>query len=225
LLPAPIHPTLVDVRGALVLALIAGCSFRLPSEPGADPPSTDGSPAADVPAGDPPPFALTGPRWLLPCTGATGDPALCDCPGSASSQTLQVGGAPGEHWHVTARIRGVMEVMTYAGGAIDGTWYAGGAPSDNRWNLYRLTISSPAQVYFLNPGGALVSYSEAFDYMQTFDVDAGATVTFDLDGQDSLQWRGNDQNGVAITMTGVTEPVQPYDGQFARIDVITAVAF
>jgi len=138
---------------------------------------------------------------------------------------VKVGGTPGEHWHVTARIRGVMEVMTYAGGAIDGTWYAGGAPSDNNWNLYRLTISSPAQVYFLNPGGTLVHYSEAFDYTQTFDVDAGATVTFDLDGQDSFQWRGIDQNGVAITMTGVTEPAQPFDGQFARIDVTAAVAF
>jgi hypothetical protein len=216
----------MEVRGFVVAAIVGGCGFRLPPGTGSDP-ATDG-PAATTDAPPPdntPPFALTGARWLLPCTGGTGDPALCDCTGSALSQNLQIGGTPGEHWHVTARIRGVMEVMTYRNGAVDGTWYAGGAPNDNNWNVYRLTISAPSQVYFLNPGTALVHYSEAFDYTQTFDVDAGATVTFVLDGQDSFQWRGIDQNGAVISIAGVTDPPQPFDGQYARIDVTAAVAF
>ena len=185
----------------------------------------DDMPAADAPEADTPPFALSGPHWVMPCTAATGDPALCACPAITLSQMAQVGGTPGERWHVTARIRGVMEAMTYTGGEVDGTWYAGGVPGNANWNFYRLTISSPAQVYFLNPGSALVHYSEVYDYMQTFDVDAGALVTFDVDGQDSREWRGIDATGAVITMTGVTDPAQPFDGQFARIDVIATVTF
>ena len=208
----------------VVLSLIAGCSFRLPPEAqitGDAPPPADAAP----PGSDAPPFALTGARWVLPCTGATGDPSLCDCSGSPQSQMVQIGGAPLEHWHVTARIRGVMERMTYAGGMDDGAWYKGGNPADTHWNFYRLAISKPPQVYFLNPGTALVHYSDAFDFTQTFDVDAGATVTFAVDGQDSFQWRGIDQNGAVLSIAGVIDPPQPFDGQYARIDVTAALAF
>jgi len=218
------------MRGFVALAILGGgCGFHLPAA-GSDP-ATDAAPTADTPtvdmppAGDAPPFAITGARWELPCTGGTGDPDLCDCTGSALSQNLQIGGAPLERWHVTVRIRGVMEKMTYQGGAIAGTWYSGGAPSDTNWNFYRLAITKPPQVYFLNPGTQLVQHSDAFDYTETFDIDAGATVTFAVDGQDSFQWRGVDQNGVVISIAGVTDPPQPFDGQYARIDVMTAVAF
>src|ERR1044071_6951900 len=95
---ARIHFETGGMRGCLILALLSGCGFRLPSAGTGSDPATDAPPGADMPVVDmpppaaAPPFAMTGARWLMPCTGATSNPALCDCSGSPISSTLQIGG-------------------------------------------------------------------------------------------------------------------------------------
>jgi hypothetical protein len=61
------------------------------------------------------------------------------------------------------------------------------------------------------------------DYMASFLVDGGATAAFFSSGQDTLQWGNYDSSGNPITFAGVTTNPDPYDGQFAQLDVISAV--
>jgi hypothetical protein len=174
----------------------------------------------------PAPFAMTGANWLLPCiVNGTPNARACSCANGVAQQRT-IAGMPGEHWHVTVHIRGVMEQMTYTGGTPDGTtgWYVGGTYGGGN-NYYGITVSSPAATYFINHGPAAQSNSWIFDYQETFDVDAGATLTFNSSGQDGIQWEGVDVNDQPLSISSVTDPVQPYNGQWARIDVVGAVPF
>jgi hypothetical protein len=201
-----------------------GCGFH---HGAASPPSIDAPAdvAIDVPPdAPPPPFAMAGQRWLLPCLNNDGN-YNCNCADGPQTQTVTIAGT--QRWMVTVRVRGVMEAITYNGGTAgaDG-WYAGGAPGDANDNVYELDVSAPAQHYYLNRGTPTAQQSFVYDEMATFEVDGGATVTFIADGQDQLQW-GNYGPGPAHTpwtIAGVTTTPDPYDGQFAQLDVISAAA-
>jgi hypothetical protein len=180
-----------------------------------------------TPPPPPAPFMLTGANFLLPCiTNGTPNSRACSCSSTVVTQVKTVGGMAGEHWHVTVHIRGVMEQMTYSGGTADGStgWYVGGTYGGGN-NYYGFTVSSPPATYFINNGPAAQSNSWIFDYEATFDVDAGATLTFMSSGQDAIMWEGVDVNDLPLSIAGVTDPPQPYNGQWARIDVTNAVAF
>ena len=128
-----------------------------------------------------------------------------------------------ERWLVTVHIRGAMEAMGYGGGMqVPTAWYAGGQPSDLGNNYYKLTISSPPQTFWLNPGVPTGQRSFRYDYTATLLVDGGAIATFSTSGQDGLQWANYDGTG-PITFAGVTTTPNPYDGQFAQLDVMTAI--
>jgi hypothetical protein len=211
-----------------IAVLIAGCGFHGPLAPDATAPGdalADGSAlveGVEIPA----PFALTGARWLLPCTPGTDhmpNNTACHCADGSQDVHVTVGGAG--QWHVMARIRGVMEWMGYTGGSASGNWYVGGQPGDGADNYYELAIDMPAQHYYINVGNSNVGHSWSYDEMVTFDVAAGATLTFSANGQDRIQWMGVDGAGQPISITGITDPPQPYDGQFARLDVLAAEPF
>jgi hypothetical protein len=219
-----------------VLVLVTGCSYQ----PGRSQPNDtsdgpgigqDANVGEDSNSSDATtsgaPFLLSGADWLLPCSmNGNPNPTACRC--TSDSRTRVVGGQAGERWHVTVRIRGVMEKMGYLGGTAAGGssgWYVGGTPGDNGNNFYKLTTSSPLAHYFINAGVPNQNHSWPFDYEATFDLDAGATVTFDSNGQDTIQWEGVDQNDQPISIAGITDPAQPYNGQFAQLDVLGAVAF
>ena len=215
------------------LLLVAGCRQLLGFDEatvGSDGSvSIDAEPdaAADGPAGKAAPFALTGEHWLSPCVvNNTPNANACTCADSATLVTRIVGGGPGERWHVTIRIRGVMEYMGYTGGtAGPGNWYVGGMPGDSAQNYFKLTISSPDSHFYLNSGSTTQHNSWLHDYEATFDLDAAASVIFESNGQDSAEWEGVDPDDVPLSVAGITDPPQPYNGQFAQLDVIAADPF
>ncbi|HUS29080.1 MAG TPA: hypothetical protein VMZ53_11235 [Kofleriaceae bacterium] len=214
--PAGLTPGLYDVTVALgddTATLAMGYEVLTSEEPPPPPPA--------------PPFMLTGANWLLPCvTNGMPYQTACTCSGGIVTQAKSVGGMAGERWHVTVRIRGVMEQMTYSGGTPTGStgWYTGGTYGGGN-NYYGFTVSAPASTYFLNNGPAAQTNSWPFDYQVTFDVYAGADVTFYAAGQDGVMWEGVTAGDQPISVAGVTDPAQPYNGQWARMDVIDAVAF
>jgi hypothetical protein len=187
----------------------------------------DASPKdASTPDAPDPAFALSGPRWLMPCTGSataagsgSGAPALCPCANSFGH--LTIGGTSAASWTVEARIRGLVELATYTGGSPEpGNAYLGGSADNTEVNIYALSIASPAQVIQLNnqTGSDASSGVVAVDYTVELSLAGGTAVTFVSNGQDGEQLA----NTGDVSVPGVTDPTQPYDGQFLRIDVISA---
>lgn len=170
---------------------------------------------------------LDGAQWRLPCTpGTNGDPNMsaCRCASGVDTHEVQIGGDSGQRWRVEVRIRGVMERMMYTQGSGSGPWYVGGAPGDGGNNYYKLSISSPPAHYFINHGSTAQNYSTVHDFTASFEVEGGAVVTFEASGQDGVQWEGVDMNDMPIKLQGITDPPQPYNGQFAVLSVVSVTA-
>ncbi len=191
-------------RIAVVVAVISiSCGKFAFQATAADAPSAAKSPeAATKPAAGKPGAELDGVRWEFPCKGdmpdnpkegancdsaiATGDPKTTD------NFTIQknFGGQKGKRYKVTLRFRGVVEPMKYKGGAKDGEYfYIGGEPDDPPYNIYQLTVSSPAAHYFLNRQDKTGHKIFTIDYTQTIEIDGGADLTI----------YGNGQNGKMIS--------------------------
>jgi hypothetical protein len=206
----------------VVAVVVAGCQFRHgqaePDVQTARDATVDVAPDAS-PA---PPFAMAGQRWLLPCLNNLGN-YNCNCAATPVQQTVTIAGT--QRWQVTIRIRGVMEAIGYSGGtAGSGGWYVGGIPGDGADNTYELTVSTPSQHFYLNLGAPTGQQSFVYDFTAMFEVDGGATITFIADGQDGLQWGNYGPSHTPWTIPGVTTTPSPYDGQFAQLDVLDAIA-
>ncbi len=144
-----------------------------------------------------------------------------------------MGGAPGASYDVTLRFRGVVERKTYTGGTNDGAqWQVGGSPTPSGvppldpTNVYKLTISSPAQTFYINRGTSGTACL-AIDFTKTIQIDQGATVTLEANsGGDSFELT-HDSTAAApyatISVAGVTSPAQPYVGQWVNMDVTLVV--
>lgn len=221
----------------VAVASTAACSFTGGGVPLDGTASADESPPSDVPVlpGDagldappdatpPSPWAMTGLRWVLPCiNNGTPNPNACTCAANVVLSTLLLDG-DATMWRVRLRIRGVMEHMQYQNGVQGpGNWYVGGNATGGD-NYYKLTVSSPPSQYFINSGDTNQNHSWIHDYEAELDVAGNAGFTFESSGQDSIQWEGVDPSDVPISLPGVTDPVQPYNGQWARIDVLSVVA-
>ena len=166
------------------------------------------------------PFAMTGQLWHLQCLDTLSN-YNCHCATGPQDETVTITGAG--RWMVTVRIRGVMEAIGYSGGSAGaGGWYVGGAPGDTADNYYKLDVSSPSSHYYLNRGTPTSQQSFLYDYMASFEVDGGATITYEANGQDGLQWGNYGPTHMPWTIPGVTTTPDPYDGQFAQLDVISA---
>lgn len=204
----------------------AGCTalFDLDRPVGrADAALADADPDAMPDAPEDSVFALSGARWLLPCVAPLGTPpGACTCPTAQSSGPIAVGAPSTVTWSVTIHIRGAMEAHAFTGGVSGpGGFYTGGMPMNSNENVFRMNVSKPSQTYYLNNGVITSTRTFAHDYTAVILIAAGATVTFVADGQDGRQWQNNDGTGMPNTIAGITEPAQPYDGQFARIDVLS----
>lgn len=200
-----------------IAALCAGCGSVTKTEADAASPPADATVSPDA-AGSPA-AALSGQRWLSPCTAA-GESNLCSA-GNAQ-QTVTIGGASTDTFQVTVRIRGVAEVAPFNNGITTGSsgWYVGGVVGDTYHNTFKLTVSSPAAIYYANYAETSGLFVVGLDYNARFAIDGGATATFEVDAQDASQRQNVDGNGVAITLPGVTTTPSPYDGQFLQLDVI-----
>jgi hypothetical protein len=128
------------------------------------------------------------------------------------------GGEKGKHYKVTLRFRGVVEPMMYKGGKMDGDYfYVGGEPNNATYNIYKISVSSPEQHYFLNRQDAVGHRIFTIDYTKTIEIDGGAKVTFFGDGQNGRLISNFDK----LTVKDVSPEIkQPFNGQFVQMDVV-----
>src|SRR3954454_20795793 len=156
-------------------SLIAPCEAAEAAKPGA---SIDGF-RFEFPCKDPwrenPKEGADGPSGLV-----TGDPKTTD----NFTVKKEFGGEKGRRYQVTLRFRGVVEPMMYKDGKQVGEYfYIGGEKNNATYNVYQISISSPASHYFLNRQDKVGHQIFTIDYTQTIEIDGGATVTFHGDGQ------------------------------------------
>jgi hypothetical protein len=156
---------------------------------------------------------LSGLQWLLPWTGPytpfPHDATIDNCPASATV-TATMGGAAGASYDVTLHFRGKVEYKAYTGGTNDGAnWQVGGTTANGLgYNIYKLTISSPSQTFYLNRGTEGQTL-HAIDYSKTIQIDAGATVTLFADAIDNGEVTDGNFATPSLSVSGVTDPAQP----------------
>lgn len=147
---------------------------------------------------------------------ATADPATND----QFTDVKKFGGDPAKRYKVTLRVRGVVEPMMYKDGVQVGErFYVGGAPNNATYNIYQLTVSSPASHFFFNRDDKVGHRIFTIDYTTDIEIDGGATLTL----------HGNGQNGRMITnfsklvVPDVPPAPAPFNGQFIQLNVENVV--
>ena len=126
----------------------------------------------------------------------------------------------GKRYKVTLRFRGVVEPMMYKNGKKDGDYfYIGGEPNNATYNIYKITISSPASHYFLNRQDKVGHRIFTIDYTKTIEIDGGATVTFFGDGQNGRLI----SNFAKLVVPDVPPAPKPFNGQFVQVNVVDVV--
>lgn len=156
---------------------------------------------------------LEGIGWRLPRTGDTMDGSWTT-DATATASTV-IGGVPTVLYDVTIRFYGIIEFTRYVGGSGSGAFYTGGVndfADVGPWNVYRMVVSSPSQTYYTNAGGP--GLPAIVDYQVTIPMTAGATVTLDAFSIDDKE------ASHTLSFPGVTDPAQPYLGQFLKMQVI-----
>jgi hypothetical protein len=129
-------------------------------------------------------------------------------------------GEKGKRYKVALRFRGVVEPMMYKNGKMDGEhFYIGGEPNNSTYNIYKITISSPASHYFLNRQDKVGHNIFTIDYTKTIDIDGDATVTFLGDGQNGRLI----SNFLKLVVPDVAPAPKAFNGQFVQVDVVSAV--
>lgn len=137
----------------------------------------------------------------------------------SDQSTLQ--GEEGVVYDVMIQVRGVVEMSSYNGGALDGPVYVGGYV-DSYWSPFWVEVSEPAQTYWLNPDGDGDLFTYGVDYTYTLPVAHGATVElFGDSGNDSCGLFNHDMGGAPIVVPGVPPDPVPFNGQFVQIDAVT----
>ena len=145
------------------------------------------------------------------------------------------GGDPAVVYNVVVRIRGIVEPRGYTGGMLQdpaNPWfYVGGmagGPSDNRfYNQYKILVTEPKQVYYLNANskGILPSSSKdhdvwKIDYKFTLKIKGGTGV--DIVSEDLPS--GMNRNFLNVKVDGVpmdlvNQEPNGFDGQFFYLEV------
>ncbi|MEP6672017.1 MAG: hypothetical protein ABJF10_22835 [Chthoniobacter sp.] len=172
--------------------------------------------------------ALDGYRFEFPCKDpmpenpkpgadgisgrATDDPATND----KFTDVRKFGGEPGKRYKVTLRVRGVVEPMMYKDGQADGEYfYRGGEPNNATYNIYQLTVSSPAAHFFFNRQDKVGHHIFTIDYTATIEIEGGATLTFHGDGQNGRMIT----NFLKLVVPDIAPAPKPYNGQFIQLNV------
>lgn len=173
--------------------------------------------------------SIDGFRYEFPCTGILPDNpkvgADCDSglvkgdPKKTDNFTHErkFDGDAGKRYKVALRFRGVVEPMMYKDGKMDGDlFYIGGVPNNGTYNVYKLTVSSPASHYYLNRQDKVGHKIFTIDYTKTIDIDGGATVTFLGDGQNGRLI----SNFLKLVVPDVAPAPKAYHGQFVQVNVV-----
>lgn len=158
--------------------------------------------------------ALAGQQFLLPCSGGNAG-ATCSC--VTHDKQLSLHGDAFKTYMVKLRVRGVIETIPiFAGQAGPGGWTQGGQPLNTTNSIFMMTISSPAENYWLNRGVA-AQLTSTIDYEASVAIAGDAEVLFHADGQDGKCLT----NAMGLTLPGVVTMPQPYSGQFLQLDVVS----
>jgi hypothetical protein len=176
--------------------------------------------------------AIDGYRFEFPCKdpmpenpkpGADGISArMTDDPKTNDKFTdvKKFGGETGKRYKVTLRVRGVVEPMMYKDGQQVGErFYIGGVPNNATYNIYQLSVSSPAQHFFFTRDDKVGHRIFTIDYTSTIEIEGGATLTFHGDGQNGHMIT----NFAKLVVPDVAPAPQPYNGQFIQLDVTDVV--
>lgn len=161
-----------------------------------------------------------------PCTGSM----TRACPWSTfcvmadeATDTAIFEGDEGVVYDVTLRFRGVVSQVFIAGGETDGHFNEGGEPMPvNPFHPVRLDVSDPRGTYYLNAGPDQAEYCVPIDYEHTVPIAAGAEVTLGHYDTSSCSPLNIDPDGTPVSLDGIEDPAQPYDGQFFRADFVAA---
>jgi hypothetical protein len=186
-----------------------------------------------------PAYALRGQRWEVKCTNgalptdlricSSVPPSLVGCPGNHRpvDNVVTFGGQLGTRYTVTLRLRGVIELKVYSGGTSAGSHFQiGGTGATDAVNVYAMSISSPAQTYYINADRTGAdSAVTALDDTVTIPIDGAATIELYATDVDCLQLRNCIDPIAAVCLPYVIPGVSPapaaFDGQFADIDVLS----
>lgn len=142
-----------------------------------------------------------------------GDPKATD----NFKEVRKFDGEKGKRYKVTLRFRGVVEPMMYKNGQMDGEYfYVGGEPNNGTYNIYKLTVSSPAAHYYLNRQNGVGHKIFTIDYTKTIEVDGDATITFLGDGQNGRLI----SNFSKLVVPDVPPAPMPFNGQFIQVNVV-----
>jgi hypothetical protein len=127
----------------------------------------------------------------------------------------------------------VVEQKTYSGRsdgglAATGTnasfFVEGATPAGDGYNVYSLTISSPAQTAYLNSGASSIGHCWPIDYTVTLPMKSSASVSLAADTVDGVEITNQDGNGNSIVVPGIPPSPDAYNGQFIQMDVINVVS-
>lgn len=133
---------------------------------------------------------LSGLAWEMPITDTNppfswpGSNGGCDSPIVVSSG---LAGAPNQLYDVELLFRGIVELGVYSGGVVIGSTGSrmvhGGAYVNDGHNLYKLIISDPPAVYFLNGWNGVEPYAPCYlvRYSATVQIRTGAVLTLYAD--------------------------------------------
>lgn len=159
--------------------------------------------------------SLNGLKWELPCIEPI-DEDHCTCADMVIVETV-MGGEAGKVYNVGLYFSGWVEQVIVTGGTNQGDHFnVGGTPQGGGVvNEYTMVVSNPAQTYVLNRGDSGVTTT--LGYSAVVPIAAGATVQLVANSGNSSQ--ASNPGGVIVP--GVTDPVQPYDGEFIRMDVLS----
>jgi hypothetical protein len=171
-------------------------------------------------------------RLDAPCMDAnhfgSDKPENCDVLPSVDRQTYEftIGGDSDTTYDVTLHVRGLTEPNTYTGGtlSIAQRFYVGGRTTQSGYTAYSLTVDDPPQVYFFNYNNSVGHFVFSLDYQVVIPMRGGTTVTFDVNGQDSVPDGHGVSNRDRVVIEGVPPAPDPFNGQFVQFDVVSVTA-
>lgn len=180
---------------------------------------------------------LSGLAWEMPITETEGWVWPTSNGGCASPIVVSSGlaGAPNQLYDVALLFRGVVELGTYSGGSVVGGTGSrmrhGGTYVNDGHNLYKLIVSDPPAVYFLNGTDGVESYFPCYlvRYNATIQIRTGATLTLYADAVNGGEITNFGPSQIVTVLPGeppLTVVQNPhYDegrwGQFMECDVLS----
>jgi hypothetical protein len=171
---------------------------------------------------------IDGFRLDAPCMDAnhfgSGKADNCDVLPSVDRQTYQrtIGGSNTTTYDVKLHIRGLTEPNIYAGGMLSTAqrFYIGGATTQTGYTAYSLTVADPPKVYFFNYNSSVGHFVFSLDYEVVIPMRGGTTITFDVNGQNSVPDGHGVSNRDRVVIEGVPPAPDPFNGQFVQFDVV-----